>query len=86
MTDRGRATDRVDEAAAAGRVAWIQPADRRVGILGGTFDPVHYGHLVIAEQVREALQLDRVLFVPAALPPHRLTRRISVSGSQPSKL
>jgi nicotinate-nucleotide adenylyltransferase len=43
-----------------------------VGILGGTFDPIHYGHLVIAEQVREALALDRVLFIPAAVPPHRI--------------
>ena len=51
---------------------WIAPTDIRVGILGGTFDPVHYGHLVIAEQVHEALRLDRVLFVPAALPPHKI--------------
>jgi nicotinate-nucleotide adenylyltransferase len=50
---------------------WVAPGDRRVGILGGTFDPIHYGHLVIAEQVREALELDRVLFVPAAIPPHK---------------
>jgi nicotinate-nucleotide adenylyltransferase len=52
--------------------AWIEPADRRVGILGGTFDPIHYGHLVVAEEVREALSLDRVLFVPAAVPPHKI--------------
>jgi nicotinate-nucleotide adenylyltransferase len=59
---------------ASERVAspWIDPADRRVGILGGTFDPIHYGHLVIAEEVREALRLDRVLFVPAPRPPHKL--------------
>ncbi|HEX7496261.1 MAG TPA: nicotinate-nucleotide adenylyltransferase [Candidatus Limnocylindrales bacterium] len=50
---------------------WVAPGDRRVGILGGTFDPIHYGHLVIAEQVREALELDRVLFVPAGTPPHK---------------
>jgi nicotinate-nucleotide adenylyltransferase len=56
---------------------WVAPEDRRVGILGGTFDPIHYGHLVIAEQVREALQLDRVLFVPAARPPHKLDVAIS---------
>jgi nicotinate-nucleotide adenylyltransferase len=50
---------------------WVAPDDRRVGILGGTFDPVHFGHLVIAEQVREALDLDRVLFVPDRIPPHK---------------
>ncbi len=59
------------------RTFWIEPADLRVGILGGTFDPIHYGHLVIAEQVREALSLDRVLFVPAALPPHKLLEYVT---------
>ena len=44
---------------------------RRVGILGGTFDPVHHGHLVAAEEARYQLGLDRVLFVPAAHPPHK---------------
>ena len=43
----------------------------RVGVLGGTFDPIHVGHLVIAEEAREALGLERVVFVPAARPPHR---------------
>jgi nicotinate-nucleotide adenylyltransferase len=56
---------------------WIEPADRRVGILGGTFDPVHYGHLVIAEEVREVLGLDRVLFVPAPRPPHKLDEEVA---------
>ena len=44
---------------------------QRVGILGGTFDPVHYGHLRAAEEALEALELDRVLFIPAASPPHK---------------
>ena len=44
---------------------------RRIGILGGTFNPVHYGHLRAAEEVLEIFALDRVLFVPAALPPHK---------------
>jgi nicotinate-nucleotide adenylyltransferase len=43
----------------------------RWGILGGTFDPVHYAHLAMAEQVRDAVDLDGVLFIPAAVPVHR---------------
>jgi nicotinate-nucleotide adenylyltransferase len=43
----------------------------RVGIFGGTFDPVHLGHLILAEQCREQGRLDQVWFVPAARPPHK---------------
>ncbi len=43
----------------------------RLGIFGGTFDPVHLGHLILAEQCREQAKLDQVLFVPAARPPHK---------------
>ncbi len=43
----------------------------RVGILGGTFDPVHLGHLIIAEQAREQAALDAVWFIPAPRPPHK---------------
>ncbi|MBI5169093.1 MAG: nicotinate-nucleotide adenylyltransferase [Candidatus Eisenbacteria bacterium] len=46
-------------------------APRRLGIFGGTFDPPHTGHLALAECAREQLGLDRVLFVPAARPPHK---------------
>jgi nicotinate-nucleotide adenylyltransferase len=46
-------------------------AEWRLGILGGTFNPIHLGHLVLAEAFRERLALDRVLFVPAATPPHK---------------
>ena len=42
-----------------------------MGILGGTFDPIHHGHLAIAEEVRERLGLERVVFIPASIPPHR---------------
>lgn len=44
---------------------------KRLGIFGGTFNPIHHGHLIIAETVREALCLDRVLFVPVGVPPHK---------------
>jgi len=43
----------------------------RIGLLGGTLDPVHFGHLRSAEEIREALELDEIWFVPAALPPHK---------------
>jgi nicotinate-nucleotide adenylyltransferase len=43
----------------------------RLGLLGGSFNPVHNGHLAIARQTREALGLDQILFVPTSLPPHK---------------
>lgn len=49
----------------------------RIGILGGTFDPVHYAHLAIAEEVYCALDLTRVLFVPAGQPPHKIGEQIT---------
>jgi nicotinate-nucleotide adenylyltransferase len=52
-------------------------ARRALGILGGTFDPVHLGHLAVAEEAREALDLERVIFVPAARPPHKLDVEVS---------
>ena len=53
----------------------VQPGS--VGALGGTFDPVHVGHLAVAEEAREALGLERILFVPAAMPPHKVDRPVS---------
>ena len=50
---------------------------RRVGILGGTFDPIHIGHLMLAEAVRDEYDMEQVLFIPAAQPPHKLGRKIS---------
>src|SRR2546423_970337 len=43
----------------------------RLGVFGGTFNPVHLGHLILAEQCREQAKLDQVLFIPAARPPHK---------------
>jgi nicotinate-nucleotide adenylyltransferase len=49
----------------------------RIGVFGGTFDPIHWGHLVLAEEARLAARLDRVLFVPSGLPPHKARRLLT---------
>jgi nicotinate-nucleotide adenylyltransferase len=51
---------------------------QRLGIMGGTFDPIHNGHLMIARAAMEALHLDRVLFIPDRIPPHK------AAGSTPA--
>ena len=50
---------------------------RRIGILGGTFDPIHYAHLAIAEEVRQALDLTEIVFIPAGQPPHKKERTVT---------
>jgi nicotinate-nucleotide adenylyltransferase len=52
-------------------------APLRLGLFGGTFDPPHLGHLVVAQDALERLGLDRLLFVVAGLPPHKLGERLS---------
>lgn len=48
-----------------------------IGILGGTFDPVHYGHLIAAEYARHEYGLERVLFIPAGNPPHKTAEAVT---------
>src|SRR6185503_17155718 len=50
---------------------------RRVAIYGGTFDPVHHGHLEVARRVRKLFELDEVVFVPACVPPHKRNANIT---------
>lgn len=52
-------------------------AARRVGVLGGTFDPIHIGHLILAEEARDQLDLETVCFVPAGDPPHKRERHLA---------
>jgi nicotinate-nucleotide adenylyltransferase len=54
----------------------------RLGVLGGTFDPVHVGHLLLAEEAREQLGLERVLFVPAGQPWRKAGKRISKAADR----
>lgn len=51
----------------------------RLGLFGGSFDPVHNGHLLLAETCREAARLDQVLFMPACVPPHKRDRSLSTA-------
>ncbi len=46
----------------------------RIGIFGGSFDPIHLGHLILVEQCRDQAQLDRVLLIPAPRPPHKINK------------
>ena len=55
---------------------------RRIGILGGTFDPPHVGHLWLATLAADAIGLDRVLFMPAAQPPHKAGLRVTSAADR----
>ena len=54
-----------------------ESAPKRIGIYGGTFDPIHYGHLRVAAAICETFALNRFFFVPAFVPPHKRERQIS---------
>lgn len=72
--DRGHQTA---EEQAHAEFAAILGSARRVGLYGGTFDPVHCGHLIAATEVIDRLRLDKVIFLPAGEPPHKRNRSIA---------
>lgn len=54
----------------------------KIGIMGGTFDPIHYGHLVTAEVARHQFQLDQVIFVPSGNPPHKQGQNVTMADER----
>ncbi|HEY7649029.1 MAG TPA: nicotinate-nucleotide adenylyltransferase [Methylomirabilota bacterium] len=54
----------------------------RTAVLGGSFNPIHYGHLLLADEALEQLDLDRVVFVPAAAPPHKLVSSLAPAADR----
>jgi len=64
----------------------LAPLGTRIGVLGGTFDPVHLGHLAVAATARERFVLDNILFIPAASPPHKLDAPLAPFGDRVAML
>ena len=52
---------------------------KRIGLFGGTFDPIHFGHLRAAEEIKHILNLDKILFIPSAIPPHKENSHITLA-------
>jgi nicotinate-nucleotide adenylyltransferase len=62
----------------------IRPGERvpRVGLFGGTFDPVHLGHIRVADEVRAGFGLHRMIVIPSAVPPHKRLKQVSDAGDR----
>lgn len=59
---------------------------KKIGVYGGTFDPIHYAHLILAREALEKLALDEIIFVPAAVSPHKLTQTSSNAATRVAML
>ncbi|OGP89332.1 MAG: nicotinate (nicotinamide) nucleotide adenylyltransferase [Deltaproteobacteria bacterium RBG_16_48_10] len=53
-----------------------EAVDKRIGLFGGTFNPIHLGHLRGAEEIWQAFQLEEVIFIPSSIPPHKVTEKV----------
>jgi nicotinate-nucleotide adenylyltransferase len=59
-----------------------RPRPGSIGIMGGTFDPIHVGHLAVAEEARDALGLERITFIPAGQPPHKTASEVAPAADR----
>ena len=59
---------------------------KKIGIMGGTFDPIHIGHLILGETAYQQFHLDKVLFMPAGNPPHKRDRKDRADNVQRTEM
>ena len=64
----------------------MNKAVKKIGIMGGTFDPIHMGHLILGEKAYEQLGLDKVLFMPCGNPPHKQNRKGRATDAQRTEM
>ncbi len=55
----------------------VETSSRRIGLLGGTFDPIHTGHLIVAQVVLEKFNLEKIVFIPTGIPPHKKWKEVT---------
>ncbi len=63
-------------------MATVRSENRGIGVLGGTFNPIHFGHLRVAEEVRQEFALEKLFLVPSARPPHKGAAEILAAGER----
>ena len=64
----------------------MSKATKKIGIMGGTFDPIHMGHLILGEKAYEQLELNKVLFMPCGNPPHKRNRKGRATDEQRAEM